>query len=776
MINIWMLTAANLRKNRGQTLSTLILIVIVSMLLNIGMVMYFGMSSFLNERAEELNAAHFATFQTENYSLDTQLDFIRGFSGVTEIEEVDILRGAGGYFLGESLMSGTIIIADGTAEQQINPPTPIRDYLPLTDNAIYIPHFVFLAGDFALGDDIRLEIEDTELTFTVAGSSEDIMFGSNMFTIWRFYVSEQTFLELQGQFSESNSVLLAARMTEGWAELATEYRAVFGADFGGYFGGIVAQHDYFISSRTAIPLIAAIVVVVFSLILLIVSSIVTRFRISNDIEEGMTNIGSLKAIGYSSYQIIMSIVLQFSLIAFIGGIVGILLAYMTFPVLTGPLLEPMLGLPWNPVFNLSITLVALSLIMLMVFIFAFFTANRINKLHPIIALRGGITTHSFKKNSLPLDKTRGSLSFLIAVKHILNNKKQAIMLFIIIGAVSFSSVSVLTMHYNTNINIDVFVSTVIGDVPDLTVSPHNREDGMALRQRMENRPEVSSVFGIESILMQVDNAEVSVMVLDDFSNYTGYSLVDGRFPLLYSEIVLDVITLSTIDKSIGDWVTIRSGDNEYQYIITGSIQLMGSFIGMMKIDGLHHVQPDFTFNHFGLFLVDGVDVLAFIETIRTEESDIVASTATLQGFVNNVVGMVGNLFAALSIGILLIVASIVILVLYLIIKTVIIRRKREIGIQKAFGFTTFQLMNQIALNMTPIIVLGVVIGTISGYVSFSPIFVAVMRNMGVVQADLPVPINWIVMASVGLIILAYAVSMLIAWRIRKISAYSLVSE
>jgi putative ABC transport system permease protein len=112
----------------------------------------------------------------------------------------------------------------------------------------------------------------------------------------------------------------------------------------------------------------------------------------------------------------------------------------------------------------------------------------------------------------------------------------------------------------------------------------------------------------------------------------------------------------------------------------------------------------------------------------------------------------------------------------MVIKTSILRRKRELGIQKAVGFTTFQLMNQIALNMTPVILLGVVIGAVGGYFGFNPILVVLIRSMGIVQMKLPVPLDWTILVCIALTALAYVVSMLVAWRIRKISAYSLVNE
>jgi putative ABC transport system permease protein len=601
-----------------------------------------------------------------------------------------------------------------------------------------------------------------------------MMFGSNTFTVWRFYVSESTFSELQSQLPDGRYTLISARMTDGWAVLTAAYMAEHGGIVGSY--NIVASYDNF-HSRTAMPMISALFIVMFALILLIVGSIVIRFRINNDIEESMANIGALKAVGYTSRQIILSIIMQFGLIALIGGVMGILPSLIALPLVTGAIIEPLLALPWNPAFSLSISFASLILILIMVLAFAWLTSRRISKLHPIIALRGGITTHSFNKNPLPLDKTGGSLNLLLALKQLLRNKKQAVMLGIIVGGLTFSATAILTMHYNVNVNMDVFVNTVMGDAPDVSIRLNDADDGQVLRERMASRSDVSSIFGRDVVSLQIDDYIVSTIVLETFSYYSGYSLVSGRFPLIGSEIVLDSIALATMGKGIGDWVTVIDGDYEQEYIITGVVQIMGTFIGMIAIDGLNQVQPDFRFMEFGLYLTgERADTDSFIEAVKAENSDIVTRVSSAHGHVENVLGGIGNLFATLSFVIMFVVVSVVILVLYLIIKTIIVRRKRELGIQKALGFTTLQLMNQIAFNITPTIIFGVMLGAIGGYICFNPMFVALMRGVGIAQANLPVPINWLFMVSISLILLSYAVSMLIAWRVRKISAYALVSE
>ena len=769
MKNIWLLAKSNLRKSKGQTFSMFLLIMIISMLLNVGLVMFLGIGDFFNKRAEELSTAHFVAFLPENEPLEKHLDFLGGYPQVYETESGKILLGQGGFYIGNELAEGMSAFAWETTGQQMNPLTLIGESLPLTENAIYIPHFIFLGQGYSLGDDFRINFLETEFVFTVAGSTEETMFGSNTYRIWRFYISEQKYAEIEANFPESEHTLLSARMTDGWAALNAAYIAEF--------RGITAAHYDYFHNRVMIPMIPALLIVALAFILLIVSSIVIRFRISNDIEEGMVNIGVLKAVGYLSSQIIWSIITQFGLIAFIGGVVGILPSFIVLPIIINLLIEPILGLPWNPEFHSLIFISALTTILVMVLLFAWVTSRRITKLHPIIALRGGITTHSFKKNLLPLDKTRGPLQFLLASKQLLQNKKQAIMLTIIISGLTFSTIVALTMHYNVNVNMDAFVHTVIGDVPDVHIRLNDVEDDHEFREWAVNRPEVISVFGRGVSMVEVEDYIVQMIITEDFAYFSGYSLLNGRYPILDSEIVLDSITLYTMGKSVGDWVTVRGTEYEQEYIITGVVQLMGTFVGMINLDGVRRIEPDYAFTDLGMYITgERAETAAFIEIIKAEKGDLLARISSLHGFINNILGTMGNLFAAFGAAVLFVVASVVVLVLYLIIKTMIVRRKRELGIQKALGFTTFQLMNQIALNLTPIIIIGVIVGGLGGYLGFNTIFIAIVSGMGIASADLPVPINWVIGVSVGLVMLSYTVSMLIAWKIRKISAYLLVTE
>jgi len=770
MINIWILTVANIRKAKSQTVGMLLLVIISALLLNVGLVLFFGVGTFFDELAEELNAPQFLAATPESERNEEALEFVRNFPNVTEVEKQLMLLAVGEVNFGDDAL-GTLFISNVSDELHMNRPMTVGETLPLEGDAIYIPHFMFLSGGFSLGDIFEIELEGENFIFTIAGSVKELHFGNSMNSMWRFFVSDEVFSAMLSEFPYSRVMIISAYMSEGWDSLVYEFRTLWGSLTAWTINGVQ-------SITTMIPTIAAIMLVVFAFILLVVAAIVIRFRISNDIEESMVNIGVLKAMGYRNYQIILSIILQFGIIALLGGILGALVSQILLPMVTG-IFEPIHGLIWNPAFDFAMLMITLISVVAIVLLFTYITSRRINKLHPLIALRGGLTTHNFVKNHLPLDKSRGALSTLIALKQLLINKKQAVMVCLIVGAVTFASVAGLSLHYNVNVNTTAFRS-LFGEIPDVFIAINDTEQETVIRETLSEHPHVEKAFGhslnpIALLDVLTEGIRIPMTVVENFDYLTGNPIVEGRLPILSNEIVFDVGANARLEKSVGDWVTVSTEHYEQEFIITGFVQSMSSFFGMINYQGKLQIMPGFVFDEFYIYLVEGADADEFIESIFSLHGDIVASVMYVQAQFESQMGAMGDIFAAVNIVIMVVVAAVVILVLYLIIKTIIIRRKRELGIQKAIGFTTIQLMSQISLSLSPPIILGVIIGAIGGYIGFNPIFVAMVRGMGISQADMLVPVAWVVVVSVGLVALAYAVSMLIAGRIRKISAYGLVT-
>ena len=135
------------------------------------------------------------------------------------------------------------------------------------------------------------------------------------------------------------------------------------------------------------------------------------------------------------------------------------------------------------------------------------------------------------------------------------------------------------------------------------------------------------------------------------------------------------------------------------------------------------------------------------------------------------------MIASMLVAVLIIVSLLVIfLSMNLLVKTVIIKRQREIGIKKALGFSSTQLRFELVLSMMPFILLGAVVGGIVGCLESNNIMAALLGSIGIMNSSMDV-YSWM---GYGSVIFIAIVSFLIIWfisgRIKRISAYSLITE
>ncbi|MNI48131.1 FtsX-like permease family protein [compost metagenome] len=126
--------------------------------------------------------------------------------------------------------------------------------------------------------------------------------------------------------------------------------------------------------------------------------------------------------------------------------------------------------------------------------------------------------------------------------------------------------------------------------------------------------------------------------------------------------------------------------------------------------------------------------------------------------------------------VLLVTAVVVSLILYLVIKTMIVKRKRELGIYKAMGYTTYQLMTQIALSFTPVVIVGTTIGGFLGCIGTNPLLSILVRSIGISNSQFKVHLPSVMILCIGIVVFSYLISMLVARRIKRITAYGMITE
>ncbi len=69
-----------------------------------------------------------------------------------------------------------------------------------------------------------------------------------------------------------------------------------------------------------------------------------------------------------------------------------------------------------------------------------------------------------------------------------------------------------------------------------------------------------------------------------------------------------------------------------------------------------------------------------------------------------------------------------------------------------------------------------IVGGFLGVYGFNPMFVLITGSLGIMSASMPPPIDLVIITCTLIVMLSYIFAMLIAWRIRKITPRSLITE
>ena len=782
MKNILAIITANLRKGRGQAASLLAFALISGLLLNLGLVLMIGFGSFFEEKSESLNTPHMAFLEEKRAFSQSQVDYLKKHPDVASVEFEQVSFFFADITYGDGAMPVYFFLVNAEGTRSMNDLTLIEGTEPVAKADICLP-YMFKAGGYDIGDAFKLSLPNSKLSYTITGFTDEIMFGSINNQMYQAYVSRAGFDAALADMPETDGMILKARLHDPsinravYQECINEFYYETSIEDPDTLLTISIEWDGVMMTRTMMSSITSTILVVFAAMIVVVSLLVIRFRIRNSIEEGMTNIGALKAVGFTGRQLLWATVLQFVAVALVGIVAGIALSYLLLPAVSG-ILEQQTALQWEQGFDAGISGAAFVSILVAVFAVTWLSARRIRTLQPLVALRQGLSTHSFKRNHFPLDTSRGPLSWLLAIKAAIQAKGQMVMITIIVAAVSFMAVAGVAVYDNLGLNSGAFARILAGELPDAAFNAVSAEEAKAIRKTIEKDSNVRKVFYNQDVFVMIDDYYVNNIVVEDYGLYEGGMLYEGSYPKHSNEICLSGALAKAKSYGIGDTVTISFDGKTADYLVVGLVQAVnnGGVLCATTIEGFRKLQPTFEPSELYVYLEDPSKTAAFVDGIAKAHESGLSNSIDINELMSAQLSMYGSIFFIVAVVLVAVTALVIFLVLYLVLKTVILRRRRELGIKKALGFTTLQLMNQLALYFIPVIVVGITLGGVLGVLGFNPMFVAVSGNMGIMTASMPAPVLMTVVLCAALIVLSYAFAMLIAWRIRKISAYTLVTE
>lgn len=794
MYKLWMLASANIRKTKSVSATLVGMFIIAAFLLNAGLLVVINYGGFFNTLKEELLPADVYYMLPDALYTDEVKSYLDGNEHIQKMQKNDmLLLGSKISFKGKE-QSFNILFNDMDAQREISKWKFVGEHLPAEEMSVYVPDIFKAVSGYQLNDKIQLKFTDEKtaaektLSFTVKGYTEDIFFSSTDTGFMGFYLTSDTYQKVADIINNPNYnmhvVFVDLDNMDNAKTVESGIREILHLNSASLLAGDVSSLFVVIDlglvemSRCMMASMISVMMVVFSMIIVIVCLLVVRFRIVNNIEEDIMKIGSLKAIGYTSRQIILSVILQFSLLAGVGSLAGIALSYPALPTVAA-VFEQQSGLKWEQTFDGAISSSALFALLLIVVLVAWIAARHVSRLSPINALRGETTARKYKRNHLPLEKAKGRLTAVLAFKSVLQSMKQNIMIGVILISVTFAGVFGVIMFYNTTIDTKAFAEVPGMEICNAIAVLNPEKDPVPAVKTIEGMDTVRKVQYLDEVKIKVEGGEASAFVMDNYSKKESMLVYEGHYPKARNEITLAGILAARLHKTMGDTVTVSFGEREEIFKVVGlsNGSSMGGLNASILSEDFKRLNPDFKQTVLYIYLDKGTDAARFVEKLEDQfDKELLLAAENFDKEMAEGMASYQSIVAAMGLAMLVITLLVVALVLYFVINSSVIRKRRELGIQKAIGFTTFQLMNQLAVGFTVPIIFGAVAGSLLGAFYTNTLMSVAMRGMGIMKAGFIVAPYWVVAFGAATILFSYLLSLLITWRIRKISAYALVTE
>lgn len=558
---------------------------------------------------------------------------------------------------------------------------------------IYVTAGLLKKNNVSVGDELRINLKGTDRKFKIAGEIKDALLGSDMMGNTRLIINQEDYLEYDSdEFKEYNGRIFYIKANDVKA-VKSETTDAKGILFSGERNMIKLCY--------VMEMLVAMIVLVLSVCLCIVSFVLLKFVITFTINEEFREIGVMKAIGIKNRKIRSLYMTKYFAMSVVGGIIGFFAGIPFGSVLISSVSEKMvLGNDAGILLNIAGSM----LVVLVMSGFAYFCTRKVKKATPVDAIRNGQTGERFsKKTRYSIRKTHFGNALYMAVNDVLSAPKRFITI-----TLSFFLCSIF-----------VFGVVMVTDTmkSDRLIGTFGKKSDVYITSAKLMEMEFISKEGNENIIKQIENIEndlekmgmpgkVSTEVWYKYpvtsngkvysvtlqqckqNKMSDYEYTQGSAPQNADEIAITKTVAKEIDAQIGDTVTIDFGDEKRECIVTAYFQTMNQLGSVIRI---HEDAPTDMSNASALmaFQIDFDDKVNDKELRkridRIKDFYDIEEVFDAAQYCDDCMGVADTMDAVAKL-LLIITCIVVILVTVLMERTFISDETSQIALLKAVGF------------------------------------------------------------------------------------------
>ena len=581
--SMFRLVKANIRKDRTVLIIFTLIIILSAFMLSISM-MAMKYPGLFEEHVEEMDSADMvaynASYGSQTYEEDIKnyfdnADYVESY---TDIDTVMFLSIEYKTDKKSEEKKGTNWVFENADDENVTGSLVFteRDE-SIQGKKVYLNIYTAYGNNLGVGDKLYLETVYGDYEYTVAGIFQDIFMGST-YTYHSALVGLDDFRQMQEDRDKAVyegaeaawNHMIAVHIKPGYdaGKCLKDAKDMLSGEL--HLQAEGCTNEDINEGNSSFTNILAGFMGAFAFLIIIICVIIIVFTINNNIGRDVTNIGALKAVGFTVNQIRLSLMTEYAVLSLVGAATGIGLSYAVYPVIEEKFIRQISGVIWKNRFFMNDAVIILTGVLVVIVITTYLATSRIRKLHPATALRFGLKSKAYKKNHIPLVKSRGELNFILAIKSFVQNKAQNLIVAFIMFTVAFVTMFSCVFYYNTQVDISKFQRMIMGDVSDVFFYT---KDGSvkATEDTIENLKgvdEITDAYGIGITYAYAGETEIDLIYTTD-PDALSFELCEGTMFGGNEETVIGAALSDKIGAGVGDDIEISYGDKSKTFRVTG---------------------------------------------------------------------------------------------------------------------------------------------------------------------------------------------------------------
>lgn len=348
MFKSFLLVRSNLRRAKGQTVSIAVLILLAAAMLNIWLMLSMDYKQNFDRCHDRLHAEHVTMVMNGEAGeirpflrrvLEEELHATEFYMGDSQC-----MVGSFAYNGGEVNTELVILEKEEALSRSVGKVEIVEE--GGAGSGLYLP-MLYKTEDIDIGKSIELNIGSNTVNYTICGFINSVMAGSHNCVICEIVLTQDLYQELKEMGYAPEATLLSVRIADKLesesfeAALKNRVSAEF-PDAG------ISSNSYMLvtTSRYISQMICSGIVSAMAFFVLLIALVVIASNIVNYIQDNMKNLGALKAVGYTSGQLVCCLLLQFLGITLTMAALGTGLSYLLFPYVNTMMISQT-GIPYT---------------------------------------------------------------------------------------------------------------------------------------------------------------------------------------------------------------------------------------------------------------------------------------------------------------------------------------------------------------------------------------------------------------------------------------------